>query len=165
MMSPPDNLTLLTLIDALGYELHASNLVGNPCPAVAARWKRMSNPQPGDLVMETSTGPARLRAATGEWPLSPKYPHLHSEVGVGILLRTVQEPIQLEEGDEWNVEEDGPIPTERCWYLRRLDNGEEFRWVNADCVCILPREGWKWFSSADGGPRVLDGLFGEEAER
>ena len=159
-MPAPSNLDLLVLIDALGSELFGALLHGNPCPANAHRYRRMTNPQPGDLVMETSTAYMRLRNATSEWALS-RDGHIHSEAGIGILVKVTWEPYPREEGDEWDEEADGPWPTEKCWYLRRLDNGEEFRWTNANCVTILPHEGWETISGMH--IKLLGGLF-EDSE-
>ena len=154
----PSNLDLLVLIDALGSELQSSNLVGNPCPSVDRRWKRMKQPQPGDLVMEKSTAFMRQRNATNEWAIT-RDGHIRSECGIGILLRTAIEPFPREDGDEWDEVADGPWPTEKVWYIRRLDDCSEFRWTNADFICILPVEGWETI----GGNRInlLKGMMAE----
>lgn len=136
---------MATLIDGLGQEFYASMIHGNPCPDNARRYKRMTSPQPGDLVMETSTSGLRMQVACDEWIAAPKYPHIKSRCAVGILIKVAQEPVPYTDA-EWDEEEEGPRPLETVWYLRLLDTGEEFRWTNADFVTILPCEGWKRMS-------------------
>lgn len=138
---------LLTLIDALGYELHGALLHGNPSPNNKRRYERMTHLQAGDLVMEMSTAPERLRVATNEWPVSPQYPHIISRCGIGIFLRETQEPIYesgSEEAKDWEeAEPPEPIPLERVYYIQLLDTKEEFRWSNARFATIIPVEGWE----------------------
>lgn len=130
-------LDVITFLDAVGYEFYRSQLVGNQCESMRTRWQRMQNPQPGDLVLETSSCPMRLRG--GKMP-----PHVASVTGIGILERTAREPIAV---DEWDEAEDGPKPTEEVFYIRRLDNetidspwgNNVFRWTNASFVVLIPK--------------------------
>lgn len=43
------------LMGGMAKCLRDAVLVGNPAPSVARMWQRMKDPQPGDLVIETST--------------------------------------------------------------------------------------------------------------
>jgi hypothetical protein len=145
------NLELIVMIDALANALHSSTLVGNPCPKVAAMWKRMQEHRPGDLVSERSTSCMRLRdISENRLRINKHTAHIGSETGIGIFVKKQREPMV----GEWNEKEDGTRPTEDVWYIQRLDDetkdsehGENvFRWTNCDFVTVLPVEGWEWFS-------------------
>ncbi|MGD0771719.1 MAG: hypothetical protein ABSC05_02740 [Candidatus Solibacter sp.] len=137
-------LDVITFLDAVGYEFYRSQLVGNQCESMRTRWERMQKPQPGDLVMETSSCPMRLRG--GKRPA-----HVASETGIGILESIAREPIVY---DSWDETTDGPLPTEEVFYIRRLDNetidspwgNNVFRWTNANFVVLIPKEGWQEFA-------------------
>jgi len=130
MMSDDD----IRLLGTVGYELWKSQLIGGGGDATMQRFERMRNPQVGDLVIEIST--------SGFWiartqPPS-KYPHITAANAVGYLDRIVWEPVS-----PWD-DTDEPAPKEKIYYLRKIDGtGSIFRWVNAQCVAILPIEGWR----------------------
>ena len=116
---------LVQLLAKTAYKIWALVLVGNPCPSVAATLRDMENPQPGDLVFETSTYGGCMRGTDGKWePVG-----LH---GVGYLIKIVCEPCKV---GEWDVAVDGPIPTEQVIYMRLFD-GREMRWTNASVLKI-----------------------------
>jgi hypothetical protein len=85
---------LLEILHANLILLQNSLLVGNPAPAVARTWQAAQNPQPGDLVVETSTL---------YWPLSTSK--------IGTLLRIVREPF----GED--PLPDGREQTQKVYYI------------------------------------------------
>ena len=108
---------LMRLAEVTAYNHYLACLVGNPAPRVEAALKRMTAPHVGDLVLEIST--IYLPGRTG--------------TRMGRLARIAEEPMYAPE--EWD-EGDGPIPTERVWYVE-LPDGREFRWVNANFIAVL----------------------------
>lgn len=126
------NAELRRLIACNAYAAYLNTLVGNPAPRIAEEGERTRAPQPGDVVLETST--------IWRW---------HDDPGpaLGVLLRDVREPIYSREefdamhaeGDYWdNPDEDYEIlPTEQIFYVRPLDGSvEEFRWHNATFIRV-----------------------------
>jgi hypothetical protein len=97
-------------------------LGGGDYPAKRERYGRMKKPQPGDMVVEASAGLRKLDCS----------------YAVGWLIREAREPIEIE---EWNVEEDGPIPDEKVVYITSID-GREVRWVNCEFLQVPTYEGW-----------------------
>lgn len=91
-----------TRVRILGYNLYCLSMHNTPAAALAFKW--MSDPQPGDLVIETSTAHYRDRDADA----------------VGRLVRKAREP---------NTNH----MLETVWYVERLDGTTE-RWRNADFI-------------------------------
>ena len=88
--------------------------------ACRVRWEIMSNPLPGDLVVETST---HFTVGAGRpWHDGHSYADR-----LGRLLAVRHEPVDANPED-WYPD---PIPTERVWYIA-LSDGRVHRWVNAD---------------------------------
>lgn len=110
--------------------LWRSVLHGCNTPSRVMLSKRMSEPVPGDWVYESSTSYG-----------SGKFPALER---LGVLARTTWEPVQM----EWNVETDGPHPTEEVFYLDLLD-GRQYRWTNANMIAfaVATPDGPKDFES------------------
>lgn len=156
------------LMGGMAECLRSAVLVGNPAPAVARMWKRMKDPQPGDLVIETSTfyrrdEDDRIKA-------------------MGIL---VGHRVEWWETDaEWaaTVEEeraaheeflrgpyshpgDGPFDPSKCerttdhaWYVQYGPKAADVcRWVNCDFMMIPadPREFQASFGARDGNSVTL----------
>ena len=82
--------------------------------------ERITHPQPGDLVVETSTFGIRERDGNA-----------HSAVGT--LVERVTETLPY--GDE-APGEDPEYYTEEVWYVTPYLGGEAVRWVNAHFVAI-----------------------------
>lgn len=122
-------------------------LVGNPAPSVARMWARMKDPQPGDLVIETST-----------FYRSDEYDRIKA---MGILITHRTEWWQTdEEWATWVEEEraayeeflrgpysqpgDGPFDPSTCerltdhaWYVQYGPQaGDICRWVNCEFIMI-----------------------------
>jgi hypothetical protein len=115
---------LAYLLRAVAINAYAAYMNGlaHPGPAYQAQSRRTRDPQPGDLVLETST---LWRAARYVEDTPGQFPNL------GVLLRMTTEPMP---GDS----EDEEPPTERVWYVRPLDGSvPEYRWTNADFIRVL----------------------------
>jgi hypothetical protein len=105
-----------------------SVLIGDPPPAVLARYERMRSPQPGDLVMETSTIRSLCRdLADDRWD-GQFIPYVRSEM----------REHAYEDGETWS---------ETVAICLNAD-GNEFAWTNADLVAVPDR--WPW---PEGDPR------------
>lgn len=106
------------LIEVLAYSSWLNTLTGNPAPRIKELHDRMSSPQVGDLVLETSTIYFEDRVGTR----------------LGKLTRIALEPMYAPE--DWNEQEEGrPIPTEKIWYIE-LPDGREYRWNNASFIAV-----------------------------
>jgi hypothetical protein len=97
-------------------------LGGHDWPAKKEMRERMKFPRPGDMVVEASAGLRKLDCA----------------MAVGWLVREAREPIEV---DEWNVEEDGPIPLEKVVYITAID-GRDARWVDCEFFQVPTYPGW-----------------------
>jgi hypothetical protein len=147
--------TEVRMLGKIGYELYHAAL-NSACMATSTiganakrRWERMEANVPGDLVIELST--------SGWWlhcddPHPGPYRYLKVENAIGFLERITQEPYPHDE--PWDEAVEGrPEPLEKCYYIRKLHDGEIFRWTNASFATILPVEGWPKIPL---GSRVLD---------
>jgi hypothetical protein len=125
---------LRRLVACNGYAAYQLTLVGNPAPFVQEVGDRIRHPQPGDVVLETSTFYHWARKPDGE-----------PGPALGVLLRKVQEPIMSREqfdklhadGDYYNEPDETyeSLPTELIWYIEPLDGAvPEYRWHNADFI-------------------------------
>ncbi|MEU3507658.1 hypothetical protein ABZ733_06980 [Streptomyces longwoodensis] len=109
--------------------LHSAVLVGNPAPKVAAMYARMTDPRPGDLVMEiTSSGRRDIDAKIK---------------GFGILIDHREEWMTTDE--EWTamLAEDPGLCDEagrshdHAWYVQYGPAPEDVcRWVNCEFIAI-----------------------------
>jgi hypothetical protein len=135
------------LMAGLARCLRDAVLVGNPAPAVARMWERMKNPEPGDLVIETSTF---FRKDTDD-----------KIKAMGILVAHRTEWWQTDE--EWAAEiekeraayeefllgpysQPGDLPfdpshherlTDHAWYVQYGPRAADIcRWVNCDFMMI-----------------------------
>lgn len=116
---------------AMAWNLDTATMVGNPAPIVERMGARIRGPQPGDLVVESST---RYRNADED--------HRTKAFGRLVLVRDEW----WETHEEWQqlVEEDGGLDavidrkTDRAWYVQ-YGPDHICRWVNCDFV-VLPVE-------------------------
>lgn len=135
--------TLYRLIALAGYTAYTNCLAHDQhSPVIRDFFKRTTNPEPGDLVLETTTfwGWSRHETAT-------------PGAALGFLLREVWEPVitekQLREmhatGDYYDEPNEGveDIPKERVYYIAPLDGCmAESRWRNATFIAI-PTDNWQ----------------------
>lgn len=110
---------------------------GGDYPAKRERYQRMGNPREGDMVVEQSAGIRSKDCA----------------MAVGWLERIEREPVDLEWEEKWNIEVDGPVPTERVFYITAID-GREARWVNAEFIQVPTYDAswWYHFEALDTSP-------------
>lgn len=113
---------------AMATHLHTACLVGNPAPVVQRMYDRMRDPQPGDLVVETST-----RHATD---LETRHKRL------GILIEHREEWWETDQEWEAYKAEDGTLTdadrrTDHAWYVQ-YGQGPDFvcRWVNCEFIAL-----------------------------
>lgn len=107
---------------AMGWIANAllsSVLVGNQCDAVKARYERMKNLQPGDLVFEAST-----------WGRLARDVDLTSDLWDGQFVRYLR--TEVETDGDWS----------ETVYVCANPDGTEFRWTNAS-LWAMP-EGPRW---------------------
>jgi hypothetical protein len=123
----------LLMIDT-ARALHSAALVGNPAPKVAEMYARMSDPRPGDLVMEV-TSLFRLRDVDTRIK------------GFGILVEHRKE--WAETDAEWEamveageVGEDDRF-VDDAWYVQYGPAAEDVcRWTNCQFVAVPTGAGW-----------------------
>jgi hypothetical protein len=127
---------LARLVAINGYAAWSATLVGDPAPSVRALYDRMRDPQPGDLVLETSTG----------------YREPWDPGALGYLDRVVMEPAMSPEQWAEGADEGEPLPYEQIWYVRPFvpteDGKWEVRWHNASFIALPDRMRWGQFVSA-----------------
>jgi hypothetical protein len=153
-------LAVRRLIAGVAGVLMKTTLVGQPAPIVARIYERMRGPQPGDLVLETST----MYRQSEDW-----------YKGCGILL---EHRIEWWETDDqfrqYCLENDeNPATAERltdhAWYIQYGPQPDDVcRWVNCDFVTI-PTDPRGWDVPAgyrDGSATVFtrDSLIGGLAD-
>ena len=134
MAEPTTASELALMLDQLAHMTYKLTL-GSVSPWMAAVGKRMREPVEGDLVMETST-----YYQSRVWDQSRKAGHSRDfapEKRIGRLVKLACEPVAI----EWDEAEDGPMPTERVFYIVGLD-GQEHRWTNATFIAI-PDASWE----------------------
>jgi hypothetical protein len=128
--------------------LMRATLVGEPAPVVSRMYERMRHPEPGDLVMETSSTS-----------------RLNTDVfyrAFGVLLdhpRTEWQETDAQwqagmAGEPESLRGDGNRCTDYAWYVQYGPRPEEVcRWHNADFVMVPadPRFGEVPFESPEAG--------------
>lgn len=109
--------------------LYSACLVGNPAPVVAEMWARMTDPRPGDLVMETGT------------PFRKSDPDAQIK-GFGILIAHREEWASTDE--EWaatraedpDVREDERFH-DHAWYVQYGPSAEDVcRWTDCEFIAV-----------------------------
>ena len=121
----PKNLDLYRLLAINAYAAYM-NALAHHGPAIREQWERSDKPQPGDVVLETST--IWRWARHGQDATRAAYPE------IGILLRIAEEPFPREEGE---LEPDDGA-RETVHYIRPLDgSAREHRWTNARFIRVL----------------------------
>lgn len=109
---------LVRLLKNVSYNLYCASLCSGP-PKLAALFDELRNPQPGDLVMETTT---HLMESC-----DPKE-------GIGTLVAVGMAPYYAtrEEARAAGYDDDEPIPERLVWDIK-LDfaDGRMSRWENA----------------------------------
>jgi hypothetical protein len=162
---------------ALAKCLHRATLVGNPAPVVAAMYERITHPEPGDLVVETSrlgSGHLEVEAfgilvahrrewweTDEEWAAQVKQERADHE---SFLAGPYAQPGDADEpwapserltDDAWYVQY-GPQPADVC------------RWVNCEFIVIPtdPRFGAAPVGTSDGSRATYtrDDLLGALAD-
>jgi hypothetical protein len=108
-----DRDAILSLLMTSALELWSRTLDGGRSASTEAMYLVLSNPRPGDLVLEITT---------------------RRHDGFGRLLRIVEEPWQ----GEWNEKQDGPRPKCEYWFIETVD-GYEQRWSNCRFIRVLER--------------------------
>jgi hypothetical protein len=108
---------LISLLCVSAYNAYLGSFGGHDAAIRRHRW--FTDPQPGDLVMETSTIYAKSQ---------------YDNIRIGFLKSTAREPVYTPE--EWDGD-DEPIPTEKVWYIEALFDGEVKRWTNADFIRVV----------------------------
>jgi hypothetical protein len=114
---------------AMARHLQTASLVGNPAPVVQRIYERIKNPQPGDLVVESSTG-----VRTRDLDTRTK--------AFGILIEhrnewweTDAEWEAQKRAEGWDDDEDRRV--DHAWYIQYgNDPGDVCRWVNCDFLAI-----------------------------
>lgn len=105
--------------------LISSVLVGNPAPAVRARYERMSTPRPGDLIFEAST-----------WPRLAHDADLTNPAWDGQFVRLIRSGREY-----WYTDDDGVDHDEMVWVCANPD-GTEFWWTNASIWAMPDQPVW-----------------------
>jgi len=113
---------LLELLAINAYVAYRNTLIGNPSTATKRYYERVSNPKPGDLVLEITNRGARVIDRIGRL------------LSVGVENPP---PEEVSEDDYDEAEWGRPWPPyqERTWRIETLD-GREFRWWNANFIVI-----------------------------
>lgn len=141
---------LLFLIAVNGYMAYRHTL-GRPAPADIQRaFKQADNPQPGDLVLETSTAWSWLKSGQSPGP------------ALGILLRVSQELVVYEEAEDdpdSELDQEGDVKKrsshkpslyENVFYIAPLDESRsEYRWTNANFIALHTEKALPYRPTAD----------------
>lgn len=106
---------VVELLAISAYVAWSNVLSGSNSAAQHNYFERMRHPTVGELVLEITTH-RRVKAIDR----------------IGRLISVTREPYDY---PDWNVSEDGPIPTREIWTIKTLD-GREFRWENCDFIVI-----------------------------
>lgn len=118
-----DALSAARLVETLAYNLYLSTLGGSEGRRPREIREDISNPKPGDLVIETSTIYAAKASGGSE----------RGVTGIGRLIRVADEPVATRE--EWDDED--PIPTHKVYYIELVfGEGVEQRWHNASFIKV-----------------------------
>ncbi len=122
-MSHEQMARLFRLVAINAYRVYLGTLIGNPPPGLKALGERITNPEPGDLVLETST--------IYKWAKDSEQAPLAQYPALGVLLRKTREPFPGKEEDA------DPVTYEDVWYLRPIDGSvSEYRWTNANFIQV-----------------------------
>lgn len=125
-------LQILRALAVAGYQAYSMSLVGNPAPSVRRYYERVTEPRPGDLVLEITT------FGRDPW----------AAAGLGELLEVTEEPIMSEDEHHAMIREGNyfkhpdekydAVPIERVQYIEPLDPDlpRRFRWVNAEFIAL-----------------------------
>ena len=120
-----DNWPARALIMRLALELYGASLIGNAPTGIRELRARMTNPQPGDLVMELSTA---YQVKRGRVPIE----------GLGYLLETREEWWHTDE--EWASQREDwgdPRPTDVVSYVQYGPAAADVcRWVNYTLIVV-----------------------------
>lgn len=119
---------LLQLVASNAYRVYTGCLIGDAPRYIRDRQERITNPLPGDVVLEITA-----------WN-KPVVDRL------GVLAWDGYEPDPEIDPENWNEETDEPIPQTRCWHIVTTD-GRHYRWHNANFIQVeteafdTPRQG------------------------
>lgn len=129
----PAEMTEAQRLVAAGRMLWSATLIGNPPPSTRRLIERMRNPQPGDLVWESSTALRALRD-----------PAWADRVLGWFVKRGLSPWVSREEWEsadcEWRERDGQPYeecPTRQIWIIRPWGNPTgEFSWENAELLAL-----------------------------
>ncbi len=111
---------IIDVLCRVGYELATTGQTFSPIGR--ARYDRASNPQVGDLVIETLTGGGRMQ---GNYSIA---------VGFYVKREKIEMRHRAPDEDDTYFEDVATI---------RTFDGKEVTWENCRFVTILPHEGWE----------------------
>jgi hypothetical protein len=140
---PPARATpeLVRMLANVTEELVRACCVGDPAPRVREMWEQLQNPQPGDIVLETSS-----RRRDPEWPAQALGLLLFV---TGVKVRTEEQWAEAERAGWWRIDR-RRANAEGYWYVDPLDGSQRAVWEN----CSFVRVPWPP-PSATGGPVTL----------
>lgn len=120
-MKQEEDLWLLRHVCVNAYRNYSAYLNGGEYPIKQARFREITEPRVGDLVMEIST------------IYMPEYDARR----IGWLRTLTLDPVYTEE--QWKGEGgvDEPIPKRKVWRLGLLADGSEFAWHNARFIRVF----------------------------
>ena len=121
-------------LGAAGYAIYSMTLVGHAAPIHDRYRERVTHPEPGDLVVETSSFPMRDGKGFGH-------------VAVGTLVSSGVEHIVVPPNED---EPEGWEYDEQAWYVDPITGGETIRWTDADFIAIprSQKDAWAWKGQA-----------------
>lgn len=137
--SPETPTELVKLLAWATLELWDACVVGNPAPRVQEIYEEMSNPKPGDIVLEISSAGQR------EWPQGKHLGRLLLRCKA--MPRTEEEWTEAEGAGDWKMDSRrgyGPY-----WYVDPLDGSQRRRWSNAQFIRVPSAQ------ERVGGPAVF----------
>lgn len=112
---------ILKLLEANAYRVYQTALSGALGSGQDSLWKKISNPEVGDLVLETTT----LWSANSDGKR------------LGRLMSIAREEYPISEDDRKQYLDRGEsTPHEKVYYLELLD-GREMRWTNASFIKVF----------------------------
>lgn len=116
----------VVLLANVTYAMYNATLTGDPAPVTREAYERMTDPRPGDLVVEISS-----RGHRG-WPQSSAVGRLLFVAGV--KPRTEDEWLEAQAAGRWRTDRahfGGPY-----WYVDPLDGAQRACWSNCQFIAM-----------------------------